>query len=294
MRSMTGFGQASGENERHAVAVTLRAVNHRFLDLRIRLAEEYRGSEPALRELVAEQVLRGRLEIAVDIRPRGEREAQVEIHRGLVKAMHLACRELVEAGLIAGEMTAGDLLRLPEVLRVQLAADIWSEDDQRLLLATAGQALAQLVAARQHEGDQLAQALGERLAALTRLAQGLAALRHEIQAEIGETLRRRLEEMLAGRGLELDEQRLAQEVALLVDKSDVSEELDRLAAHLHHFREVMGQEGSLGKRLDFLTQEIFRELNTLGAKCRHAAMIRQVLDAKVLCEQVREQVQNVE
>jgi len=124
----------------------------------------------------------------------------------------------------------------------------------------------------------------------------LKALREAVASELAGGLRQRIRELLVAEDAAgaLDENRLAQEVAILVDKSDVSEELDRLFSHLEHFREVMDEEGSLGKRLDFLTQEIFRELNTLGAKCRDSEMTRRVLDGKVLCEQIREQVQNVE
>ncbi|HEV3074682.1 MAG TPA: DUF1732 domain-containing protein, partial [Thermoanaerobaculia bacterium] len=110
--------------------------------------------------------------------------------------------------------------------------------------------------------------------------------------ESAAALRRRVSELLGGQPL--DESRVAQEVALLADRGDVSEELDRLRSHLGHFRTVAAESGATGKRLDFLTQEIFRELNTLGAKCRNAAMVRAVLEAKALCEQLREQVQNVE
>jgi len=156
----------------------------------------------------------------------------------------------------------------------------------------AGEALAQLVASREREGASLQAAMEERLALLAKVADRLDALRAPVAGELAAAMKRRLAELLAGQPL--DEARLAQEVALLVDRSDVTEELDRLRAHLGHFREVAAERGPSGKRLDFLTQEIFRELNTTGSKCRNHEMTRAVLDAKVLCEQIREQVQNVE
>jgi uncharacterized protein (TIGR00255 family) len=134
--------------------------------------------------------------------------------------------------------------------------------------------------------------LSDRLGELEAAAARLADRRHQVARELGESLRRRLRELLAEHAVA--EERLAQEVAVLVDRSDIVEELDRLASHCEHFRSVMAEREAIGKRLDFLTQEIFRELNTLGAKCRDAEMIRSVVDAKVLCEQLREQVQNVE
>ncbi len=292
MRSMTGYGEASAESARHAVAVSLRAVNHRFLDLQVRLAEECRGSESSLRDLVGRAVTRGRVEMRVEIRSVAERKATVQLHRGVVEAAYAATHQLVEQGLIEGGLSAGDLLRIPEALKVELDGGAWDESDQELLLKVAKEAVAQLVASRDREGASLAAVMEERLGSLGGVVGRLDALRAPVKEELAAALRRRVGELLAGQPL--DEARLAQEVALLVDRSDVSEEIDRLRSHLGHFREVMGEEAPAGKRLDFLTQEVFRELNTLGAKCRNAEMTRAVLDAKVICEQLREQVQNVE
>lgn len=294
MRSMTGFGQAEGVNSRHTVAVVLRGVNHRFLDLAVRLREEARPSEAELRDLLAAAVHRGRVDVTVEIGRREPPAPRVEIDRELVKALHLACHELVAQGLMSGDLTLGDLARLPEVVRVSRPDDVWDEEDRGLLLQVAGQALEQFLAGRSQEGERLGQVLAARLDELQEATARLAARRDLVTRELGESLRRRLQELVAGAGLELDESRLAQEAAILVDRGDVREELDRLAAHLEHFREVQRQPGPVGKRLDFLTQEILRELNTLGSKCRDAEMVRSTLDAKVLCEQLREQVQNVE
>jgi len=170
MRSMTGFGQASGENR-------LRAVNHRFLDVQVRLADELRGAEAALRERIAARVARGRLEARVDVRPLGERPARVEVHAGVVRAAHAATHELVAQGLLAGELSAGDLLRLPEAMRVELEPDQWDAEDDRLLLAVADQALAQLAAGRELEGRSLGAVLGRRLDELTAVVARLEELR---------------------------------------------------------------------------------------------------------------------
>lgn len=289
---MTGFGQAAGENRRHAVSVAIRTVNHRFLDVKLRLADEYRQSEAPLRDLLSRELSRGRVDVTVDVRVREEREATVELHRGIVRATHTALHELVTEGLIDRELTAGDLLRLPEAMSIHLAADSWDDDDQALVTEVAERALAQVVAARSLEGKALGRALLERVTGLERAVEELSGLAATLHGEIAASLRERVGRLLEGR--ELDEPRLAHEVALLADRSDVSEELDRLGSHLEHFREVVEQASGVGKRLDFLTQEIFREINTLGAKCRNAEMTRLVLDAKGLTEQLREQVQNVE
>jgi len=292
MRSMTGYGEASGENARHGVTVSLRAVNHRFLDVQLRLGEDLRASEAALRDLIAREVARGRLEARVEVRSVAERKATVQVHMGVIREAHAAIHQLVEAGLVERGLAAGDLLRLPEAFRVELEREEWGEEDGEMLLAVARDAVAQLVASRETEGASLIAAMEEKLKGIQEAVDRLDALRGSVREEIATALRRRLAELLGTQTL--DEARLAQEVALLVDRSDVSEEIDRLRSHLEHFRGVTRETAAAGKRLDFLTQEIFRELNTLGAKCRNAEMTRAVLDAKVLCEQIREQVQNVE
>jgi uncharacterized protein (TIGR00255 family) len=292
MRSMTGYGEAAGENARRAVSVSLKAVNHRFFDLQLRLGDELRASEGPLRDLFGKEISRGRIEARVDVQSVVQGDAAVQVHMGIVRAAHRAVQQLVEAGLVESGLTGGDLLRLPEAFRVELPAEAWEPEDGELLLRVAGEAVAQLVAGRETEGASLAAILDERVRGLGEVVVKLDGLRSGVRDDLAAALRRRVEEMLGGQPL--DPGRLAQEVALLVDRSDVSEEIDRLRSHLDHFHVVTREPGPTGKRLDFLTQEIFRELNTLGSKCRNAEMTRAVLDGKVLCEQLREQVQNVE
>jgi uncharacterized protein (TIGR00255 family) len=216
----------------------------------------------------------------------------VQVHMGVVRAAHAAVHQLVEAGLVESGLAAGDLLRIPEAFRVEMPAEHWDAADAELLLRLAGDAVAQLVAGRGREGASLSAVLDERVRGLEDVVVQLDALRSGVREELATSLRRRLDELLGAQAV--DPARLAQEVALLVDRSDVSEEIDRLRSHLEHFRSIMREPGPTGKRLDFLSQEIFRELNTVGSKCRNAEMTRTVLDGKVLCEQLREQVQNVE
>jgi uncharacterized protein (TIGR00255 family) len=292
MRSMTGYGEASGENARHGITVSLRAVNHRFLDLQLRIGEELRGSEAALRDTIGKEVARGRVEARVELRPIAERKASVQVNMSVIREAHVAVHQLVENGLIERGLSAGDLMRLPEAFRVELGVEEWSPEDEELLLRVTREAVAQLVASREKEGGSLVVVMDEKLRGVEDAVARLDALRGPVREEMAAALRRRLAELLGAHPL--DETRVAQEVALLVDRSDVSEEIDRLRSHVEHFRAVMRESAAAGKRLDFLTQEVFRELNTLGAKCRNAEMTRAVLDAKVLCEQIREQVQNVE
>jgi uncharacterized protein (TIGR00255 family) len=245
-----------------------------------------------MRDVLGKEISRGRVEARIEIRAVAERKATVQVHMGVIREAHTAVHLLVESGLVERGLSAGDLLRIPEAFRVEVAAEGWDSEDHDLLLRVAGDAVQQLVRGRQLEGTNLAGVMEERLRAMDGIVMRLDELRGPVREELAAGLRRRLEELLAAHSV--DESRIAQEVALLVDRSDVSEEIDRLRSHLVHFRSILGDAGPAGKRLDFLTQEIFRELNTLGAKCRNAEMTRAVLDAKVLCEQIREQVQNVE
>lgn len=289
---MTGFGQAAGDNERYAVTVTLRGVNHRFLELRLQLADEQRASEEAVRGLLSSRLSRGRVEVSVEVRSLAPTAAQVRVDHEVVAVAHRAVEELVTEGLVAGGLAAGDLLRLPEALVVERSAASWTEADGELLLTVTAAALEQMVAARAAEGEGLRRILEQRVGALGEVVETLGDERRRVREAAAEALRTRLDDLLADS--DLDPARLAQEAAILVEKSDIAEELDRLGSHCRHFRELLAGDGPVGKRLDFLAQEISRELNTVGAKCRDATMTRAVLDGKLLCEQLREQVQNVE
>jgi uncharacterized protein (TIGR00255 family) len=293
---MTGFGHGTAESERIRATVTLRGVNHRYLDLVLRVRDEYRDAEPALRSLFAGRLERGRVEAVVEIEPLGAAPIEVVMNEELAEALRGLQQNLVERGLVHGGLSFTDLLRLPEVVRLRpRAAAEWTAADEETVLRAAERALEQLVATRETEGEKLRATFLPRLDGLAEIAARLRARRAAVAEETFRSLQARVEELLRDQLTgTFSADRLAQEVAYLVDRSDVAEELDRLASHLEHFRAIMEGDGSLGKRLDFLAQEIFRELNTLGSKCRDSEMVREVLDGKVLCEQIREQVQNVE
>jgi len=292
MRSMTGFGEGAGENEHTRVSVTLRGVNHRYLDVVVKLRDELRGSEGRLRERIAARIWRGRVEVVVEIESLAAGAVEVSFDPHLVRALHAVSQELVDGGLIAHRLEFGDLLRIPDAVRIRSGNRNWSDDDDGVLLAALDQALDQFVVARETEGHALRAIFEERLDALGALTERPAERRAELPQQMATALNQRIRELADVP--ELDPDRLAQEVAILVDRSDVREELDRLGSHLDHFRAILDQDGSIGKRLDFLAQEIFRELNTVGSKCRDSDLTRGVLDGKTLCEQLREQVQNVE
>lgn len=289
---MTGYGEAAGENDRFRVSVTLRAVNHRYLDLVLRGLESRRELESRVREELSGRLARGRVEAIFEVTSVASRSARIDVDEGLVQSLRRLCDSLADRGWISAELEFRDLLRLPEVVAFQMQEPDWRPQDQDLLMRLTAEAADRLLAARSTEGRQLSRALEERCDQLAALVGELRVQRDGRVEEMARQLEQRIVEVLDGRLP--DEVRLAQEVAFLVDRSDVVEELDRLGSHLEHMRSVMAGEGSLGKRLDFLAQEVFRELNTIAAKCRDSAMAQRVVDGKVICEQIREQVQNVE
>ena len=289
---MTGFGQATDSSDRYRITVTLRSVNHRYLDLSLRLPDAHRDKEAGLRQLLGEGVARGRVEARVEIEALDAKRVRVVLDRDLVEALHHAVAEMAEAGQLEAGLRLRDVARFPGALRVELPPTDWSEEDQRLLERVLGEALEALTEARTREGERLASTLQARLEALGEVVRQLVARRRKAQEELYSRLQKRLNDLLAEGGFPQD--RLVQEAALLADRSDVQEELDRLSAHLEGFRELLAEPGALGKRLDFLTQEMLRELNTLLAKCRNMAMTGAALDGKMLCDQIREQVQNLE
>jgi len=287
---MTGFGRAAGDLGGAKVSVTVQTVNHRNLDLVIRLPESLRDAEPVLRELLGGSLARGRCEVQVVVKE-DESTRRARLDPAAVRAWLEAARPLVDAGWVEPRITLGDLLRAGSIVLGSSEPE-GADEGTAGVAALVGEALAQAVRAREFEGERLATVLGERLGELERFVAALEDRRGEAVSRAAGALRARITE-LAGSAT-VSEERLAQEVAILADRADVREELDRLRAHVDQFREISAGAGPLGRRLDFLVQEMLRELNTLGAKCRDVEMTRHALEAKVVCEQLREQIQNVE
>lgn len=292
MYSMTGYGEAGAENGRFRIDVRLRAVNHRALDLALRLPEVCRQEEDALRRRLSDSLQRGRIDVWVDVRPLAEPVVHVEVREGAISSLAEAAAQWRERGWVEQGLAPADLLRLPGVIELRTEESGWEAADHELLHDTVKDAVEQLLTARENEGAALEASLRERLAILHEVQTQLGGRRGQVVAGMQSDLRVRLERLLDG--VDLDPQRLAQEAAVLVDRADIQEELDRLEAHLAHFSASMEESGAIGKRLDFIAQEISRELNTIGSKARDAELARIVVDGKSACEQLREQLQNVE
>ena len=293
IRSMTGYGRAQGAVGAGSTAeVWARSVNHRFLDLSVKLRETEAALEPVIRKVFAGRVSRGKVEIALRLRRDGGAREDVTVDEALLSAVVERIRAAAARLNVAGQLEARDLLAIPGALSVEGSVAELTAEEVDAVEKVASEAAAALVAMREVEGREVAAELGRRIEFLRKKTTELAARREEISGRLLANLRERLAALAPT--VPFDSGRLEQEAAIAVDRSDVAEELQRLEGHLVQFAELLGSTSPVGKKLEFLSQEILRELNTLGSKAKDLQLVRDVLDMKSETEKLREQVQNVE
>ncbi len=292
LRSMTGFGAAALEAPDLQAAVQARSVNHRFLDLSIYVPRRLAWLEPRLKATVQERVQRGKLELSVRAVTREGSAPAVAVQEELAGALVGALRGLQQRHGLSDELRVADLARFPGVVEVQEPAPVEDPELAAGLLALARRALDDLDAMRRQEGQALAEELGRLLEAVEQAAGRLAALSDESREARRATLLERLRGLVGELGL--DDARVYQEAVRQAERSDVAEELQRLGSHVAQARELLTAGGPVGKKLDFLAQELMREANTVGSKAAAASMLREVVELKAVIERLREQVQNVE
>jgi len=285
---MTGYAQARAETADLALRVSIKSVNHRFLDLKMRLAEGLELYEPRLRQMVRERIHRGHVELQVSAEPRTA--ATIQVNQELVKAYLRAAEALRQETRAAADVDVVALLRLPGVISGLGIAAPQSEESQeklwRALEECLGEALSKLDDMRRAEGGHLIEELNK-----------VRVLAETLRPAFARRLEARLAELL--NGVSLEPTRLAQEAALLAERSDISEELERLRSHVAQFAGLLRGAGEMGKRLDFLLQEMNREANTLlsktpGVDAEALAITSLALEIKADIEKLREQVQNIE
>lgn len=291
MRSMTGFGAGRRRSERFEVTVELRSVNHRFLQLKQKLPPELSDLEPKLEGHVKGALERGAVNLYLKLEAApGHSLTRVDVDaaRGYRSALQALASEVGRAG----ELTLGDWLRLPGILASGRDESEIAELAELAEGATQD-AVAALVEMRTKEGAELAADLGGYSGELRELRAKIDERMPVVVKSHAETLAERVSKLLENER-QLEPSDLAREVALLADKLDVSEELSRLTMHFDHLEQLLGSDGAVGKKLDFLVQELLREFNTIGSKCSDAPVAHLVIDAKAILERLREQVQNVE
>ena len=289
--SMTGYGRAEARGARVVVVAEARSLNHRFFETGVKLPRGLTGSEVEIRRLVQGRVARGRVDLTVTLRRTGSALPNVRTDIALGLAYARGARTLAEAAGIAGEVSVADLLRLPGVVTVEESEE--EDGESAVLLKTAAtEALDELCRMRQTEGAALARDLHSHVDALVAWVRGVERLLPAALARIQARQRERIQAILGE--TPADPGRLAQEVATWAARSDVAEELTRLGSHLAQFRTLLAEGGALGRQLDFLSQELHREVNTIASKADDAELVARVLEARTLVERIREQVQNVE
>jgi uncharacterized protein (TIGR00255 family) len=292
---MTGFGTASFRVGETAFDVEVRSVNHRHLDARVRVPRLLTPLEPGLRARIQERFDRGKFDCSITS-PEGASSSQLlVVDRAAAREYLRAAREIASEEGVTGELSVADLLSLPGVSRFT-EPQLSPEDLAQAVHEALGRALDALAAMRTSEGAALARDLQERLDRIAQTAEEVEGRSGEVQEAARERLRRRARQLESETGL-LDEARLHQEVTLAADRMDVTEEIVRLRSHVDQFRKTLEESGPgrpVGRRLEFLLQELSREANTIGSKGADAPIAHLIVDLKTEIERIREQVQNVE
>lgn len=285
--SMTGFARAEEALPGGKLTLEIRTVNHRYLEVTVRMPDFLRFAEPPVRDRVRQRLSRGKVDITARWQADPGTLGQLDVHVERLQALQQALAQVQRYVPDCESPDALSVLGWPGVLTDTALDDESLKSAVNSLLS---EALSQLEAARQREGDDLVESIAQRLDAVT---ESVAALRAE-QPAMQSALQARLKERVAALGVEVEPDRLAQEVAMLAQKADVAEELDRLDTHVAETRRVLARQEPIGRRLDFLMQEFNREANTLGSKAAHTDYTQAAVDLKVHIEQMREQIQNLE
>ena len=289
MRSMTGYGAGVAPLGGGEVHLELRALNHRFVDVRVRLPAEIADQGSFLEQLVREKLERGRVDVSVRLSGAALPPARFSVERA--RSLHSALAALRDELAPGTELPLSALASFSSLLLEPVVADV--EEVRSALTTALGTALAALGAMREAEGGALGRDLAARLETARRLAHSIRERSGGLVALQRARLKERLERLLAG-SAPLDATRLENEVAVMADRSDISEEMMRLESHFKQFGGLLAADAPVGRQLDFLLQEIGRELNTTGAKSQDAPLAQLVVQTKVEVERMREQVQNVE
>lgn len=285
--SMTGFASATRELPAAVLNVELRSVNHRYLDLQFRLPDELRALEPGLRELITGKLNRGKIECRIGFNALSAAQKPVELNNEVLNQLKALSEKLRLAWPDIKELTAADILRWPGML----GAEAVSLDEMRAACQeTLSRVIEDFTGSRAREGEKLKAVLLDRVAQMEARMGVVAPRMPQVLAAYREKLTLRLREAMAAD----DDERIRQEVTLFANRVDVDEELSRLTAHFSEIRRILDKGGAVGKRLDFMMQELNREANTLGSKSVDADVTKVALDLKLLIEQMREQIQNIE
>ncbi len=296
IKSMTGFATLTHEDDRVTIGVTIRSVNHRYFDAQIRMPQTLSQIEPALRAHLQRHVARGRIEVAVTVQLRQEPVLEVQINEAFASALAGALDRARAHGLVEGTLTPGDLVRMPQALTVR-EQPVEPDADaagqvEAAVDAAVERAIAELDVMRRREGGHLQADLDARKAAVALFVEGIAEAARRGEADLQVRLAERIQEMT--RDLQVDRTAIAQEIVRFAARSDISEEVVRFRAHVAQWTTLSDGPEPCGRKLDFLLQEMNREVNTMGSKADGLDVTELIIAAKAELEKMREQVQNVE
>jgi len=296
IKSMTGFASVSREDDRATVTVTIRALNHRYLDLQLRMPQSLAVLESDVRALVGKYVARGRVELGVSLQLRQVPGVDVEFNEEFGRALETALDQARARGLVAGALTPGDLLRMPQAITIKDRQPVDDLEAQQAVASQARvaveQALNDLDGMRAREGDHVRSDLDARRTFVADLVERIAVAADEGRVALEERLRERVRELRTE--LQADENAVGQEIVRMAARSDISEELARFRGHVSHWVTLADSPEPCGRKLDFLLQEMNREVNTMGSKADGLRVSELIIAAKAELEKMREQVQNVE
>ena len=285
--SMTGFAASQSELPTGTLLLELRTINHRYLETHFRLDDSLRFLEPLLRDAIAAKLSRGKVECRVALTGNDGVLLNSELNNTVIMQLAELSKQIQSVFPQSAPLSTAEILRWPGVIATE---NLSSEVLQKVALDTLADALQELSASRQREGEKLAAVILDRVSQMETLVQDVRPRLPVILKAYQDKLTARLNEVLVNP----DDSRVQQELAIYAQKIDVDEELDRLTTHLQETRRILGSEGAAGKRLDFLMQELNREANTLGSKSVSTELTQTAMELKVLIEQIREQVQNIE
>lgn len=291
MKSMTGYGRGEQENTQWQIVIEVKAVNHRYSEVMVKQPRQLLALEDKMKKLVAQYIERGKVDIFVRMQEKAGISQAVQVDQAKAEIYHLALQEMAQRLQVAYQPDVHRLIQLPDVI-----AHREEEEDAKILWPLVEEALRealeQHVQMRQMEGNHIREDMMQKLQQLEQLTKAVAERSPLVLQEYQEKLRQRIADLLAQPST--DEERLAQEIAYFAEKSCIDEELVRLQSHFAQFRQIIEQEGSIGRKLDFLIQEMNRETNTIGSKANDLTIGRLIVEMKSELEKLREQVQNIE
>ncbi len=292
MKSMTGYGTAKVQQKDLNIEVSIRSVNGRFLDTRFHLPREFVAFEADLKKLLNEKISRGTVDIFVNRKNKAIHEtAEVCVNEALAKKYLTAFQRIAKATKLSPQVHLEILARMPDVIQVEEKHEV-SSHEEKMLKSVFVKACGDCVKEREREGKFLQKELEKLMHDLEGQVSIVSSLREEANRHLQERFEQKIGNRLKGQ--EIDTQRLTQEIVLQLEKADINEELVRLTEHIKNYKDLLRSSHGEGKKLDFYTQELLREVNTVGSKSQVAKITQAVVEAKTIIERLREQVQNVE